>query len=451
MQTLPHKTTRLSGWGGYPAAECTLVRPEKSKDIDRLWTEQTRLIARGLGRSYGDASLGTGITILSERLDRCLGFDTKTGVIRVQAGVSLGDILDMAIPKGWILPVIPGTRHVSAGGAFACNVHGKNHFKVGDFAEHVTAITLRIANGSRVECTPNQNGHIFWATAGGMGLTGLIEELTIKLRPIASRSLRTKTRKVSGVQEMIVEFEMHRDEADYMVGWIDHAASEAKLGRGVFEMATHISEAERGKPCKSYRPFKTKFNVPGYAPSFLLNRYSMALYNAWRFRRYSSKWREQTVTFDGFFHPLDSIGHWNRLYGKRGFLQYQFVLPDRKDIGLHLRGLLEQMQQRGVLSFLAVLKYHRAPKGVLTFPLAGYSLALDIPNTPRARDALADLNTRVKALGGRVYLAKDAVLTTADFEAMYSNTLSAWNEVVRRVDPEERFASALSKRIKMRW
>ncbi len=442
------KHERLYGWGHSPEAECTSFRPEKRRDLHAIVTKATApLIARGLGRSYADAALQPTGVVRTERLDHIIEFDSVSGLIRAQAGVSLSDIMALSIPKGWLPPVIPGTRHVTIGGALASNVHGKNHFRAGDFAEHVTGFRLLTASGEAIECTPESHGDIFWATAGGMGMTGIIEEVTLKLRPIASASLGTLTYRVDSVDDMIAAFEHYRNDADYMVGWIDHMAKGDSLGRGVFETASHIGGGEGCRPLSSFTLQKPRVSVPFFMPPMLLNRYVMALYNRYRFKKYSHERVTETVDFNGFFHPLDNIGHWNRLYGRRGFFQYQCVLPETPDVARHLHNLLSSIQSRGIFSFLAVLKYHREGKGLLTFPVRGYSLALDFPNTRSVRSALPQLDRWVAEHGGRTYLAKDAQLTPETFFAMYGQQARDWCEIVRDIDPQNRFSSLMSERL----
>ena len=405
------KPETLSGWGNVPAEECLTWRPEKTRDLKRILKSHSGpLLARGLGRSYGDASLQPNGTMRIERLDHLIELDNALGVARAQAGVTLADLMKIAIPRGWFPPVIPGTRHVTLGGAFACNVHGKNHWREGDFAEHVPAIRLLLANGDRVECSPTEHADLFWATAGGMGMTGIIEEITLKLLPIPSASLQATSQRVDSLDDMVAAFEHYRDDTDYMVGWIDHMARDEDIGRGVFEAASHVGPEDGGMLLSDFMPQKTKISVPFYMPGMLLNRYSMALYNKYRFRKYSDERRTDIVGFDGFFHPLDSIGHWNRIYGRRGFFQYQCLLPETPDVAERLHILLDAIHRAKCFSFLAVIKYHREGKGPLTFSKAGYSLALDFPNTRRVRTLLPQLDQWVADQGGRVYLAKDATL-----------------------------------------
>ncbi len=445
---LPVKRQMLYGWGHAPVAECSAWRPEKLREIkDILDANNQPVIARGLGRSYGDASLQPSGVVCTTRLNHFIEFDATQGILKAQAGVSLAEVMDITIPKGWIPAVIPGTRHVTLGGCFACNVHGKNHFREGEFAEHVLSIKLRMADGKTIECSPDHYSDLFWATAGGMGMTGIIEEVTFKLKPITSASLSTTTYKVNSLQALVAAFEHFRDNSDYMVGWIDHSSKGAQLGRGVFEAANHIAAGNGGATLKDYASAKPKVSVPVFAPAFLLNPLVMKLYNYVRFKRYSQERLEEKVDFNNFFHPLDTIGNWNKLYGRRGFFQYQCIIPESPSVVAALQDILSLIHQHKLFSFLAVLKYHRQGKGLLTFSQRGYSLALDFPNTPAVQNFIPILNRSVAELGGRVYLAKDAMLSAYDFYTMYGEAAHAWRDIIHDADLHNRFTSLMSERL----
>ncbi|MDX2112653.1 MAG: FAD-binding oxidoreductase [Alphaproteobacteria bacterium] len=443
------KQERLYGWGHAPLATCRSWRPEKERELRELLRQagSDTLLARGMGRAYGDAALQPDGVIRTERLDHLIEFDSEHGLLRAQAGVTLAEVMDFAVPRGFLPPVIPGTRNITLGGAFACNVHGKNHFRSGDFAEHVQSILLLLADGRSLECSAQEHSDLFWATAGGMGMTGIIQEITLRLQRIASLSLKTTSYRVDSISDMIAAFEHYRDRSDYMIGWIDHMARGDALGSGVFEFASHITTDEGGEPLERYRPLKPGMTIPCFAPSWLLNRYSMALYNRLRFRRYQHERRSDVVHFDSFFHPLDRLGHWYRLYGRRGFFQYQCLIPETPQVAHHAERFLEVLQKERLFSYLAVIKYHRDGLGMLTFPLKGYSLALDFPNTKRVRAFLPQLSRWVAERGGRVYLAKDALLTPELFRHMYSTHAGLWQEVLEEVDPAARFTSLMSDRL----
>jgi len=441
------KREHLSGWGLTPSTHCASHRPEKEREIAAIVkAQQTPLIARGLGRSYGDASLQPHGVIRTERLDNLIEFNEHTGVLRAQAGVTIADVMAFAIPRGFLPPVIPGTKFVTLGGAFASNVHGKNQYKMGEFAEHVTNIRLLMADKKSIECSPAEHADIFWATAGGMGMTGIIEELSLRLIPIHSASLRTRAEQVGNIEAMIAAFEANRASADHMIGWIDHMAKGENIGRGVFEAANHITASEGGKPCGSYAVAKSRVKVPFHLPRFALNKYVMAGYNHRRFRSYGEK-AASITDMNSFFHPLDAINGWNKLYGKTGFYQYQCLLPENDGIANTLRQLLTSLQEEKVFSFLAVLKYHRNGKGLISFSQQGYSLALDLPNTARVRNAIPRINHWIAERGGRIYLAKDALMSADMFDRMYGHHGQQWKELISDLDPHHQFSSMMSERL----
>jgi FAD/FMN-containing dehydrogenase len=428
---------------------CDTYRPEKSEGVADVYAaHKDTVITYGAGRSYGDAALNKKGVLISKRLNRFLQFDKGKGILRAEAGVTLAEILDVVVPQGWILPVIPGTKFVSLGGALASNVHGKNAYKEGEFASHVRECVLQLSSGKKVACSPTKNADIFWATAGGMGMTGTIVEVEVKLKKIASLSLDTVRYQAGTIEELLEGFKKYRN-ADYMIGWIDHFAKGKKLGRGVFEAATHAS-AKHGKKLDAYKIAESGVTIPSFFPSFVLNKYSMAIYNCWRFSGVSRTALEGTQTFEEFFHPLDGIGHWNRLYGKKGFLQYQCLIPDDKDAAKNVRAVLEMIQKSGLFSFLAVIKYHAARKGDMSFGDKGYSLALDFPNTKAVHTLLDAVDKQVLKMGGRVYLAKDARMKRSVFEKMYAAALPAWRKMLKQLDPKKQVHSAMSERLGFR-
>ncbi len=452
---LPQKLDITSGWGNYPREVCTLYRPEKRKEIPfLLGGDLNNYIPRGAGKSYGDAAQSIHGTIIMERLNRFISFDQEQGIIRAESGVTLSDIIEVAAPKGWFLPVIPGTKFVTLGGAFASNVHGKNHFALGEFAKHVIEISLRLPNNEIIRCSRYDNSDIFWATAGGMGLTGIIEEVTLKLIVIETTYLKAERIRVGSIEAMIELFRDKSKSSEYMVGWIDHFKKEDKLGSGIFESATHANPQEipnwKDGGLTNYKNSKSLGSVPFFAPGFLLNRRVMAFYNYLRFRGTSYEGKKIYTSFDSFFHPLDRIGNWNRLYGHSGLLQYQCLIPETPKATHHIKSILKSIQGSGEFSYLAVIKYHGAREGILSFSDNGFSLALDFPVKQSVLKLLDNIDQKLCDIGGKVYLAKDARLKPEYFIRMYASHLPKWRQIVKEIDPSGKMQSSLSKRLHMR-
>lgn len=439
----------LSGWGRYPRATCSVVRPERYADF---LPDQGSLIARGLGRSYGDAALNTdGHVVATERLHRILSFDPETGILEAEAGVTLDELFTLFVPRGWFLPVTPGTRFVTLGGAAAADVHGKNHHHDGSFGDHVLELEVIRADGQRVRCSPRVESPLFWATIGGMGLTGLIGTVTLRLRRIASAYMTVQHRRAPDVE---AAFRMLDDPAcddEYSVAWIDCLARGAGLGRSIV-MTGHHAPVEELPPALRASPLtpppRRARSIPVDFPGWVLNPLAIGWFNrfyySWQGRRTSPFLSD----YRSYFHPLDGIGGWNRMYGKRGFVQYQCVLPEPGAL-IGMTAILERLAGSRRASFLAVLKRFGAGNpGYLSFPIAGYTLALDLPLTrPDELFALlAQLDGIVQRAGGRVYLAKDACLSPAMFRAMYPR-FDEWSAVKAQVDPHHRFRSLLSERL----
>jgi decaprenylphospho-beta-D-ribofuranose 2-oxidase len=442
MSTL---TTALSGWGRYPVESCELERPERYADL-RPTTDT--LIARGQGRSYGDASLNeNGRVILTERINRMLELDAKLGILRAEAGVTLSEILPVIVKQGWFLPVTPGTKFVSLGGCVAADVHGKNHHHEGGFAEYVIGIELILADGTRKTCSVTENEDIFWATVGGMGLTGIIGEVTLQLIPIQTSQVMVSHHAAHNIGHL---FQLLQDPAlddRYSVAWIDCLATGDQLGRGIAMFGHHASAAEY----KSDNPLASKpkriRSLPFDFPALALNPLTIGAFNKLYYYRESRKLTPFLADYDSYFYPLDAIGKWNRMYGKRGFVQYQCVIPEQTALE-GISALLKELSGSRRASFLAVLKRLGAQgKGLLSFPLAGYTLALDLPIRDKGLFSLLDkLDKIVLQHGGRIYLAKDARMSAESFQAMYPRH-EEWLRIKTEIDPQHRFSSSLSRRL----
>jgi len=435
----------VAGWGRHAVERGAVVRPERLL----LPPGDRPVLPRGLGRSYGDAAVPAshGAFVLeTARADRVVAFDRERGTLTCEAGLSLAEILRVFLPRGWFPPVTPGTKFVTVGGCVACDVHGKNHHRDGPFGRFVDRLVLQVADGSVVECGPERERELFLATVGGMGLTGLITEVTLRLQPVDSAWMVVETEPVPGLGAMLDGLRDAGKDWPYTVGWIDCLARGAALGRGILMRGRHASRAQAPAVPP---PEPRRLEVPLDAPEWLLSPILMRGFNAAYYLSHARRSRgpARPVPCHGFFYPLDAIGGWNRLYGRRGFLQYQCVVP-RAAGPPAVAELLERVVEAGTASFLAVIK-DCGPESdaYLSFPLEGTTLALDLAyRGPRTEALVHELNATVIAAGGRVYLAKDAVTRAQDFARMVPR-LAEWRKVRDRWDPEHRFRSAQSVRV----
>lgn len=426
----------LHSWGLYPHISATRTPVAELINLHSQLTSPC--IARGLGRSYGDSALAskvidtTGYHLFEQ-------FDADTGMLTCQAGVSLADILRYFVPKGWFLSVTPGTQYVTLGGAIASDVHGKNHHGVGCFSQHIEWLELLLASGETLICSPQAHQELFLATCGGMGLTGIILRACIRLLPIQSSLIEQTTYKAHNLDHALQLFEQHQ-QARYSVAWIDCLASGPSLGRSLLMIGDHARTGEltAGKPAR--------FSVPVFAPNFLLNRFSIQAFNQLYYHRVRQAVSQQCIHYQSFFYPLDGLGHWNRLYGRSGFTQYQFVVP--KHTGLEgIRTMLTRISASKKGSFLAVLKtFGPANANYLSFPMEGYTLALDFKLQPDLFKHLHAWDALLQELGGRVYLTKDVHLTEQNFKASYP-MWSQFAEVRARYGAEGVFQSLQSQRL----
>lgn len=434
---------KMHSWGRYPKADARLLKPRTTQQVSELVlagcnTEPQDVIARGLGRSYGDSALAS--TILQmQSLDHFISFDDVTGQLRCAGGVSLDSILDAFVPRGFCLPVVPGTRFVTVGGAIASDVHGKNHHVDGTFTQHVTELSLLTGSGEILCCSRTQNSDFFHATCGGMGLTGIVIDATLTLKPITSSRIIQTSYRAGNLAEIFALFDTHST-ATYSVAWLDCLAKDKQLGRSIFYVGEHASEGAL-KPIK-----KSKLPIPCDAPSFLLNRFTMRAFNALYFNKPIREHTTQDINFGQFFFPLDSISNWNRLYGKHGFIQYQFVVPDESAEGA-ITKVLNATSSAGKGSFLSVLKkFGPENNNWLSFPRQGYTLALDFKWEKNLETLLAELDAIVLHHGGRLYLAKDARMSESVFKHSYPN----WEKLAQlraRTGADKSFNSLQSKRL----
>jgi len=432
---------RLSGWGRVPVVPGREIRSEQLAAI----TEHVPL-TRGLGRAYGDAALpaaGDDVVAGSSLADRVLAFDSETGVLHAEAGFSLHQLYQVFLPRGWFTPVTPGTRFVTLGGMVAADVHGKNHHRDGCIGEHVRRLLLRVATGDIVACSPEEEPELFRATVGGMGLTGHILEVTLQLTRVPSPWIVQQSERIPNIDAFIERLKAAAPRWPMTVGWIDGLAGGAQLGRGVLLCGRWAEPAEAPPAFPKLRPVLT---LPFDLPSSVLNPTAIKLFNAAYYRRAPSGRVQSIVSPESFLYPLDAIGAWNRGYGRRGFIQYQCVLPEAT-VHHSVRHFMELIARHGRASFLSVIKdCGREGVGTLSFPMPGISIALDIPYDDVTQALVDEMNRLVIAQGGRVYLAKDALSRRDDFCRMEPR-LPHFLAVRRRWDPQGRIRSAQSVRL----
>lgn len=447
MNTQPTRTEQLAGWGQYPRLETRTLRPERYALLAETCGESVSCIARGQGRAYGDAALSAdGLVVSTERLDRILDFDAESGLLRAEAGLTLDTLLRHFVPRGWFPPVTPGTRHVSLGGCVASDVHGKNHHRDGSFGAFVDALKLVTADGAQRTIGPHRDADLFHATTGGMGLTGLIGEVALRLRRIETAYILARHSPARDLGELMALLSDPACDDVYTVAWIDCLSN----GRGILMSGHHAAPDDlpaelRDAPLSTHS--RRVRDVPFNLPRGLLNGLTVGAFNAFYYRLNGDRQTPFVTDYDSFFYPLDGLGRWHRLYGRRGFVQYQCVLPE-PGAADGLQRLLDVLRQRRQTPFLAVLKrMGAASEGPLSFPLPGYTLAVDLPVAGSAAQGIAaELDAVTLDHGGRVYLAKDACLAPAAFRRMYPR-YPQWLAVKRAVDPENRFRSALAQRL----
>ena len=439
---------RLSGWGRYPVAECTVLRPDDAAGAMALLEELPDTIARGNGRSYGDASLNLDATIDMRGLCRLVDFDPITGRLVCEGGVLLSDIIEVMLPRGWFPPVTPGTRLVTIGGMIAADVHGKNHHGAGSFCDQVEWLDLAIGDGRVVRCSARGNGDLFAATCGGMGLTGIVLRARFRLAKVGSAAVRQRTLRAKSLEQAFEIFERSLDWT-YSVAWIDCLARGRHLGRSAIMLGEHalpdeLPAARRASPFGV--PRRRARRVPIDLPAVALSRAPVRLFNSLYYAAHGPG--EAIVDIDRYFYPLDVVGDWNRFYGRRGFVQYQCVLPLQASKAGMTR-MLTEIAAHGDASFLAVLKrMGPASFGMLSFPIEGYTLALDFPANPASFALLDRLDAITVDHGGRVYLAKDARVGAKAFAAGYPR-LEEFRKVRRDYGLDRQFSSLLSRRLEI--
>lgn len=437
--------SKISNWGNYPVIEANV---SVFNNIEEAKTEVKKFstgVVRGTGLSYGDASLATQILSTNE-FNQIIEFDSSTGIILTEAGVTLDRVLQAVVPQGWFLPVTPGTKFITVGGAVAGDVHGKNHHNEGSFCRHVISLEVLQPNGQQVTCSAEVNTELYKTICGGLGHAALILSVRFKLKKIETAFIRQNKIIVKNLDEMLATLQKF-NAATYSVSWIDCLARGKNLGRGVLMLGEHATQIEVKATDYLRVHTKPKFSVPFFFPTFLLNSFTVKSFNLLYFNMHKSATKESVVHYDPYFYPLDFVRNWNKLYGRRGFLQYQFVVPF-ENAAWGLRTILDKISTSGLASFLAVLKALGDGEHVLSFPMPGFTLALDFPVTDKIFPLLDELDKIVTDLGGRIYLVKDARMKSEIYWQGYSNA-EKFKALVTKFDPNHRFASSLSKRLQM--
>lgn len=436
---------KVHGWGRFPEASAEVLEPVDAEALSKIVTAKKKagaMIARGAGRSYGDSSLSD-VLISSRFLDSFLGLDEESATIRCGAGISLDSVLKVCIPRGWFLPVLPGSKFVSVGGAIAADIHGKNHHLDGSFCDHVVELTLLLASGEVLNCSPQLNAELFHATCGGMGLTGFILDATLSCEQITSVAIKQKLLVAKNLSDCFELLEANSN-SKYSVAWLDCLATGDSLGRSVLYLGEHADRADKKTELKHKSRIGPR--VPFDTPGFLINKFSMGIFNSSYFNLKKRSRAASIINYDAYFFPLDNIGNWNRLYGSRGFLQYQFVLPSVSALE-GISQVLQKVSGAGKGSFLSVLKkFGEENENLLSFPREGVTLTLDFKREKSLFPLLDKLDEIVLSHGGRIYLAKDARMSESVFKASYPK----WENFLKiktKHDPTGIFSSLQSARI----
>ncbi|MCF6405894.1 FAD-binding oxidoreductase [Chitinophaga filiformis] len=436
---------RLANWGNYPAISCDETTFSQEEQVQDFISTHSSVIARGNGRCYGDASLAQH-SVSTLKYDKVLAFDTTKGIFECQSGITLDQILDIIVPQGWFLPVTPGTKFITVGGAVASDVHGKNHHVDGSFSGHIIDMDVITGNKDTITCSADSHPDLFWATCGGMGLTGIITRVKFSLKKISTAYIRQKQIKAHNLEDLIRLFEEYKDYT-YSMAWIDCLQKGDTFGRGILIVGEHatpeeLNEQQRKAPLQLAA--KRKLSVPFNLPSFVLNTLTVKAFNWLYYLKNTKREINNVIPYEPFFYPLDAILHWNRGYGKAGFVQYQFVLPLEKKEGLV--AILQRISDAGLGSFLAVLKVFGKQDSLISFPMEGYTLALDFPVRKGLFEFLDKLDEIVLQYGGRLYLSKDARMKQEVFWQSYPNA-QKFADIIKTYNGAKLFRSVQSDRL----
>lgn len=418
---------KVFNWGMFPKIEAEVYESSSYPKIVTLIKEIPVVISRGNGRCYGDSALQKNI-FSTNKLNKFLAFDDESGILTCESGVLLNEILEVIVPKGFFLPVTPGTKYITLGGAIASNIHGKNHHKEGAISLYIESFELLNESCEIIHCSKNQHSELFSKTIGGMGLTGIILSATLLLKPIETSYIAQKSIKAKNIHEVIDFFEVYKNYT-YSVAWIDCLAKGKNLGRSILMLGEHAKPKELQAKQTQQKFFvhgNKQINIPFLFPSFVLNRFSIQIFNFLFYNKQISKEINNIVHYNPYFYPLDALNNWNRIYGKKGFTQYQFVIPfENGKEGL--MKILTKISASGCGSFLAVLKTFGEADAIsspLSFPMSGYTLALDFKINKKVLNLLNDLDKIVMEYGGRLYLSKDVRMTKETYAKTYKNQFS---------------------------
>ncbi len=427
---------KVSNWNHWPVVDAIYEKPTDTAELPTILTKHRELIARGMGRSYGDASLSTTIVDCTG-LNRILSIDQENQLLCAEAGCTLDSILSAIVPLGFFLPVVPGTRFITIGGAIAADIHGKNHHKHGSFSQHLVWLELIDENGQMIRCSADTEPALFERSCGGMGITGIILRACIRIVSIDNAFIKYRNYRYDDLTSLIKAFDKHQ-ETSYTVAWIDTLSPTT---RAVLICGEHCPAVDLPKKYKSKvrsTGHRQRLNVPCYFPRFVLSHLSIRLFNQWYYLRHNTSKKDAFQHYEHFFFPLDSIGHWNRLYGRKGFLQYQFVVPLGDESQQAITEVLALCRKERQASFLSVLKVFgdANPRAIMGFPQKGITLAMDLKMNKRLLPLLNQLDNIVEAAGGKLYLAKDARMNIDFFNRTYRNKVES-----------SYFVSGLSKRL----